>query len=106
MMPVLATSHFIDALQCVLSGTARGCRWQKIGAYVNLGAYYLVGIPLAILMAFVFHAGGKGLWLGIICALIVQVLLLLIVTIRTNWEKQANKATERVSDSTVHVDIV
>ncbi|KAM1740445.1 hypothetical protein FF2_015614 [Malus domestica] len=78
----------------------------KIGAYVNLGAYYLVGIPLAILMAFVFHAGGKGLWLGIICALIVQVLLLLIVTIRTNWEKQANKATERVSDSTVHVDIV
>ncbi|KAM1186801.1 hypothetical protein ACFX2G_016238 [Malus domestica] len=92
-------------LACVLWGTARGCGWQKIGAYVNLGAYYLVGIPLAILMAFVFHAGGEGLWLGIICALIVQVLLLLIVTIRTNWEKQANKATERVSDSTVHVDI-
>lgn len=41
------------------SGTARGCGWQKIGAYVNLGAYYLVGIPAAILLAFVLHIGGK-----------------------------------------------
>ncbi|KAM1026524.1 hypothetical protein ACFX15_038814 [Malus domestica] len=106
MMPILATSNFLDGLQCVLSGTARGCGWQKIGAYVNLGAYYLVGIPLAILMAFVLHVGGKGLWLGIICALIVQVLLLLTVTIRTNWEKEANKATERVYESTVPVDVV
>ncbi|KAK9925799.1 hypothetical protein M0R45_023064 [Rubus argutus] len=106
MMPILATSNFLDGLQCVLSGTARGCGWQKIGAYVNLGSYYLVGIPLAVLMAFVFHIGGKGLWLGIICALIVQVLSLLTITIRTNWEKEAKQATERVYDSTVTVDIV
>ncbi|KAM5570484.1 protein DETOXIFICATION 16 [Rosa sericea] len=106
MMPILATSNFLDGLQCVLSGTARGCGWQKIGAYVNLGSYYLVGIPLAVLMAFILHIGGKGLWLGIICALIVQVLSLLTITIRTNWEKEAKQATERVYDSTVPVDIV
>lgn len=40
-------------------GTVRGCGWQKIGAYVNLGSYYLVGIPIAVLFAFVFHTGGK-----------------------------------------------
>ncbi|KAL6183250.1 hypothetical protein ACLB2K_044661 [Fragaria x ananassa] len=106
MMPILATSNFLDGLQCVLSGTARGCGWQKIGAYVNLGSYYLVGIPLAVLMAFFLHIGGKGLWLGIICALIVQVLSLLTITIRTNWEKEAKQATERVYDSTVPDDIV
>ncbi|KAL6181476.1 hypothetical protein ACLB2K_048131 [Fragaria x ananassa] len=106
MMPILATSNFLDGLQCVLSGTARGCGWQKIGAYVNLGSYYLVGIPLAVLMAFFLHIGGQGLWLGIICALIVQVLSLLTITIRTNWEKEAKEATERVYDSTVPVDIV
>lgn len=38
---------------------ARGCGWQKIGAYVNLGSYYLIGIQSAILFAFVFHIGGK-----------------------------------------------
>ncbi|XP_057446950.1 protein DETOXIFICATION 16-like [Lotus japonicus] len=99
MMPILATSHFLDALQSVLSGTARGCGLQKIGAFVNLGSYYLVGIPSSIVLAFVLHLGGKGLWLGIICALIVQLLSLVIITIRTDWEKQAKKATDRIYDS-------
>ncbi|XP_031372435.1 protein DETOXIFICATION 16-like isoform X2 [Punica granatum] len=104
MMPILAVSNFLDGLQCVLSGTARGCGWQKIGAYVNLGSYYIVGIPSAVLLAFVLHVGGKGLWLGIICALIVQVLSLLLITIRTNWDQQAEKAIERVYESVVPVE--
>ena len=40
-------------------GVARGCGWQKIGAFVNLGAFYAVSIPSAILLAFVFHFNGK-----------------------------------------------
>ncbi|KAK4410835.1 protein DETOXIFICATION 16 [Sesamum angolense] len=60
MMPILAASNFMDGLQCVLSGTIRGCGWQKIGAFINLGSYYLVGIPTAILLAFVFHIGGRA----------------------------------------------
>lgn len=59
IMPVLALSNFFDGIQGVLSGTARGCGWQKIGAFVNLGAYYLVGLPFAILLTFVFSYGGK-----------------------------------------------
>ncbi|XP_011039093.1 PREDICTED: MATE efflux family protein 5 isoform X2 [Populus euphratica] len=106
MLPVVATSNFLDGLQCVLSGIARGCGWQKIGAYINLGSYYLVGIPIAILLAFVFHVGGKGLWLGIICALTVQVFSLATITIRTNWEQEAKKATERVHDEVIPVDTV
>ncbi|MCL7039967.1 hypothetical protein MKW94_016284 [Papaver nudicaule] len=101
MVPILAVSTFLDAIQCVLSGTARGCGWQKIGASINLGAYYLVGIPSAILLAFVLNVGGKGLWLGIICALAVQVVSLLIVTWRTNWEQQAKKVTSRVYESAI-----
>ncbi|KAF8407731.1 hypothetical protein HHK36_006866 [Tetracentron sinense] len=103
MMPVLALSIFLDGIQCVLSGTARGCGWQKIGAFVNLGAYYLVGIPSAILLAFVFHFGGRGLWWGIICALIVQGLSFIIITLRTNWEQEAKKATDRVYSSIIPV---
>ncbi|KAJ7975182.1 Protein DETOXIFICATION [Quillaja saponaria] len=88
MMPILATSSFLDGLQSVLSGVARGCGWQKIGSFVNLASFYLVGIPCAIVLAFVFHMKGKGLWLGIISAFIVQVLSFMIITIRTNWEKE------------------
>ncbi|TYH98563.1 hypothetical protein ES332_A11G005300v1 [Gossypium tomentosum] len=96
VMPLVATSNFLDSLQCVLSGNARGCGWQKLGAYINLGSYYIVGIPCAVLLAFVHNVGGKGLWLGLICALAAQATGLGIVTIRTNWEKEAQKATERV----------
>ncbi|KAL5724996.1 Protein DETOXIFICATION 16 [Ranunculus cassubicifolius] len=105
IVPVLTVSSFLDGIQSVLSGNARGCGWQKIGAFVNLGAYYLVGIPAAVLLAFVFHLGGRGLWLGIICALFVQVVCLLIITLRTNWDQEAKKASDRVYDSTIPVDI-
>ncbi|WCJ40099.1 MATE efflux family protein [Euphorbia peplus] len=97
MLPLVATSNFLDGLQCVLSGNARGCGWQKIGAFINLGSYYLVGIPCSVLFGFTLHIGGKGLWIGIICALMTQVVCLLIITIRTDWEQEANKAKQRVS---------
>ncbi|XP_022925914.1 protein DETOXIFICATION 16-like [Cucurbita moschata] len=106
MLPLVAASNFVDGLQCVLSGIARGCGWQKIGAYVNLGSYYIVGIPSAVLLAFVLHIGGRGLWLGIICALIVQALSLAIITIRTNWDQEAKIATERVYDTVIPVNVV
>ena len=36
-----------------------GCRWETLGAYVNLGAYYVVGIPIAVILAFVIHVVGR-----------------------------------------------
>ncbi|KAJ0267250.1 Protein DETOXIFICATION 16 [Hirschfeldia incana] len=99
LMPVLALGNFLDSLQCVLSGVARGCGWQKIGAFINLGSYYLVGVPSGLLLGFHFHVGGRGLWLGIICALVVQVICLSLVTIFTNWDEEAKKATKRVESS-------
>ncbi|KAL0801746.1 hypothetical protein Bca101_056922 [Brassica carinata] len=98
MIPIVACGNFLDGLQCVLSGVARGCGWQKIGACINLGSYYLVGVPLGLVLGFHFHIGGRGLWLGIVTALAVQVLGLSLVTIFTNWDKEAKKATNRVGD--------
>ncbi|XP_047330497.1 protein DETOXIFICATION 16-like isoform X2 [Impatiens glandulifera] len=107
MMPILAMSNFMDGLQCVLSGTIRGCGFQKIGAFVNLGSYYLVGFPCAVLFAFVLHIRGEGLWLGILCALLVQVLCLFAIVFSTKWDQEARKAKERVYDSTtLPVDLV
>lgn len=106
MLPILALSNFLDGIQCVLSGVARGCGWQKICAFVNLGAYYIVGIPSAIVLAFVLHIGGRGLWTGIICGLFVQVLLFLTITLCSNWEKEAGKARDRVRSSSIPENIV
>ncbi|KAJ0536554.1 putative multi antimicrobial extrusion protein [Helianthus annuus] len=96
VMPVLALSNFMDGIQGVLSGTARGCGWQKIGAAVNLGAYYIIGLPCSAILTFVFHYGGMGLWMGIISGSGLQAILLLVITMRTNWEQQAVNARNRV----------
>ncbi|KAJ6993942.1 protein DETOXIFICATION 16 [Populus alba] len=96
MLVFVAVSHFFDGIQSVFSGTARGCGWQKIGAVINLGAYYLLGIPCSVILAFVYNFGGKGLWTGIIVALFFQALALFVVTLRTNWEKDSKKAHDRV----------
>ncbi|KAL5553344.1 hypothetical protein UlMin_040745 [Ulmus minor] len=99
IMPLLALSDFLDGFQCVLSGAARGCGWQGLCAFINLGAYYVVGIPSAVLFAFFFHVGGMGLWLGIICGLSVQVLALVTVIACTNWDREAMEAVCRVQDA-------
>ncbi|XP_059640443.1 protein DETOXIFICATION 16-like [Cornus florida] len=106
VMPVLAISNFMDGIQAVLSGIARGCGWQKIGAFVNLGAYYLVGLPSAIILTFVFHFGGKGLWMGIISGSGLQALLLLTITMNMDWERQARKTRDRIYASIIPVDMV
>ncbi|KAF7827726.1 protein DETOXIFICATION 16-like [Senna tora] len=88
MMPLLALSDFLDGFQCVLSGAARGCGWQNLCAFINLGAYYVVGIPSAILFAFILHIGGMGLWMGIICGLTVQGIALITVNACTDWTQE------------------
>jgi len=44
--------------QFICLGAARGCGWQNLCAFINLGAYYVVAIPSAVLLAFIFHIGG------------------------------------------------
>ncbi|TVU32458.1 hypothetical protein EJB05_24189, partial [Eragrostis curvula] len=83
----------------------RGCGRQNIGAFINLAAYYLVGIPAASIFAFVFHLRGKGLWFGIFCGVAVQMVLLLSITLCTNWNKEASKAKDRIFPSTSTTDM-
>ncbi|KAK4485564.1 hypothetical protein RD792_008207 [Penstemon davidsonii] len=101
MMLLIAVTNLVDGLLSVLNGIARGCGWQKIGAIVNLASFYIIGIPLGVFLAFVLHLGGKGLWIGIIAAVFAQTIFLSIITIRTNWDAEAKKATARIFDSTI-----
>ncbi|KAL1179680.1 hypothetical protein V6Z11_A03G176500 [Gossypium hirsutum] len=96
MAPLVCVSVILDSLQGVLSGIARGCGWQHIGAYVNLAAFYLVGIPVAATLAFWLHLRGIGLWIGIQVGAFTQTILLAIVTSCINWEKQASKEREKL----------
>ncbi|KAI3908496.1 hypothetical protein MKX01_009298 [Papaver californicum] len=96
MVPLICLSAIIDGLQGVLSGIARGSGWQRIGAYVNLCSLYIGGIPVSILLGFFLHLRGRGLWIGIMIGMAIQTAILSIITIQTNWKKQAKIARERI----------
>uniref|UniRef100_A0A0A0KWI4 Protein DETOXIFICATION n=1 Tax=Cucumis sativus TaxID=3659 RepID=A0A0A0KWI4_CUCSA len=88
MAPLICISIIFDAIQGVISGIARGCGWQRIGAYINLGAFYLCGNIAAVALGFWTNLRGKGLWIGIQIGAFVQMLLLVIVLSHVNWKNQ------------------
>ncbi|KAL6554232.1 Protein DETOXIFICATION 18 [Orobanche minor] len=87
MTPLLVVSISCDFVQGILSGVARGCGWQHLAVFINLGTFYLIGMPIAGLLAFKFNLHAKGLWIGLICGLFVQMLGLLLLTKFTKWTR-------------------
>uniref|UniRef100_A0A803NZM9 Protein DETOXIFICATION n=1 Tax=Cannabis sativa TaxID=3483 RepID=A0A803NZM9_CANSA len=96
LTPFLAVSIILNGIQPVLSGVAVGCGWQAFVAYVNVGCYYIIGIPLGALLGFTFNLGAKGIWTGMICGTLIQTIILLWVTFRTDWNKEVEKAKTRL----------
>ncbi|CAI9116208.1 OLC1v1017300C1 [Oldenlandia corymbosa var. corymbosa] len=97
---LLALTILLNSIQPVLSGVAIGSGWQSIVAYVNLGCYYLIGVPLGLVMDWVYDFGVQGIWCSMIFGgTAIQTGLLAIITIRRDWEKEAKQAIARHNGS-------
>ncbi|KAI9097917.1 hypothetical protein K1719_025688 [Acacia pycnantha] len=100
---LLAVTILLNSVQPVLSGVAVGSGWQASVAYINLGCYYVVGLPLGFLMGWVFKLGVKGIWGGMIFGgTAIQTLALILITAKCDWEKQARIASELQGEQVVH----
>ncbi|CAM8964837.1 unnamed protein product [Rhodiola kirilowii] len=95
MAPLISLAIIMDGIQAVISGIAKGSGWQHLGAYVNLGAFYLVGLPVGLVLGFFAKLRGKGFWIGLVSGTVIQASLLFLITICTNWSKQASIEMER-----------
>ncbi|XXG85603.1 hypothetical protein AAC387_Pa11g0651 [Persea americana] len=97
LCPLLGITLVLNGVQPVLSGVAVGCGWQAFVAYVNVGCYYVVGVPLGALLGFKFNLGAKGIWSGMIGGTVMQTLILLWYTYRTDWNKEVGEAMKRLN---------
>ncbi|KAL3630502.1 Protein DETOXIFICATION 27 [Castilleja foliolosa] len=94
---LLAFTVLLNSVQPILSGVAVGSGWQSYVAYINIGCYYLIGLPLGFLMGWFFNQGVMGMWAGMIFGgTALQTAILATITLRCDWEKEAAKATMHV----------
>ncbi|XP_062096009.1 protein DETOXIFICATION 27-like isoform X5 [Humulus lupulus] len=93
---MLVFSILLNCIQPVLSGVAVGSGWQSKAAFVNMGSYYLVGVPLGVFLGWYLSFGIMGIWAGMIGGTVVQTLFLIIITMRCEWEKEAQKARRNI----------
>lgn len=92
----LAATVFLNSIQPVLHGVAVGAGWQFLVAFINTGCYYAVGLPIGALLGYVFKLSAKGIWAGMLLGGLLQTVILLFIVIRTNWNKEALQAGQRV----------
>ncbi|TYG83048.1 hypothetical protein ES288_D01G137600v1 [Gossypium darwinii] len=93
---LLGITVLLNSLQPVLSGVAVGGGWQSLVAYINIGCYYIVGLPAGILLGFTFGFGVMGIWSGMIGGIVLQTLSLIVVISLTNWNKETVEAERRI----------
>lgn len=71
-LPLMAVEIFIDGAQAVSSGVLRGAGKQDLGAAVNIGAYYLLALPIAWYLCFIRGYEVLGLMIGVCVGVFTQ----------------------------------
>ena len=66
-----------DGLQVVGLGALRGLSDLKVPTFVTLIAYWIVGLPLGYVLAFVFDMREIGVWIGLLTGLTATAILLI-----------------------------
>ncbi|TKY55348.1 MATE efflux family protein 6 [Spatholobus suberectus] len=97
VLPIIGLCELGNCPQTTVCGVLRGTARPKLGANINLGCFYLVGMPVAVWLGFFAGFDFKGLWLGMLAAQGSCMMTMMFVLARTNWDGQALRAKELMS---------
>ncbi|KAF3332059.1 MATE efflux family protein 5-like protein [Carex littledalei] len=92
VLPVLGACELGNCPQTTGCGVLRGSARPKVGAHINLGSFYGVGMPVAVALAFWCRLDFNGLWFGLLFAQFTCVLIMIPVIRSTDWKSQAERA--------------
>jgi len=91
---VLLIYIWFDTIHGVQSGIIRGLGRQFYGSMYTLFCYYILGMPLALVLCFTAKMGIQGLWLGFSIACIVLDIGFAFIIIVPNWQEISDKARD------------
>jgi MATE family multidrug resistance protein len=75
-LKVAAAFQVFDALQVVGVMSLRGLKDARTPMILAAGAYWLIGTPMSLLLAFTFHMKGLGIWIGLATGLAAAAVLM------------------------------
>ncbi|KAJ6971168.1 protein DETOXIFICATION 49-like [Populus alba x Populus x berolinensis] len=94
VLPIIGLCELGNCPQTTGCGVLRGTARPKVGANINLGCFYFVGMPVAVWLGFFTRFDFEGLWLGLLAAQGSCAVTMLFVLGRTDWESEAQRAKE------------
>jgi MATE family multidrug resistance protein len=92
LLLVAAAFQFFDGIQVTATGALRGAGNTHTGLFVHLCGYWLIGMPVGILLGFHYKLGAVGLWSGLCVGLIIAAGALI-----TSWRRTARKIESTIS---------
>ncbi|KAF6097171.1 solute carrier family 47 member 2 [Phyllostomus discolor] len=96
VLPIYIVFQLFEGICCVYSGVLRGTGRQAFGALANAIAYYVIGLPLGIVLTFLVGMGIVGLWLGMLACVLLAAAAFVTYTARINWKLAAEEAQKRM----------
>lgn len=101
LMTVLAINQLADSPNIVAAGILRAQGRQALGSRLNLIAYYLVALPVALYLGFVCGLELEGLWIGLGLGVLCLAVSESSVVLSTDWGVMTEKANRNSHSSVV-----
>jgi MATE family multidrug resistance protein len=91
---IAAAFQIFDGVQTVCTGALRGLGETRAPMIANFIGYWLLGLPLGLILCFVLKWGIYGMWIGLTLALIVISSILLY-----RWHKDSDRPGSDLASS-------
>lgn len=82
LLRIAGVFQLFDGVQAVAGGALRGAGDVRFSFYANLTAYWAIGLPLALVLAFPLKWGAQGIWWGLTLGLILVAFALVMRFLR------------------------
>jgi MATE family multidrug resistance protein len=78
LLPLAGLFQVFDGIQVVAGGVLRGLGDTHSPMIINLIGFWIIGIPVGLLLGFQLGMGAQGLWWGLVLGLAVVAVILLL----------------------------
>lgn len=92
MMVLMAIVEVVNFPLAVCGGVVRGTARPWLGMYANVVGFYLVALPLGVVLAFKMKMGLAGLLMGFLGGVVACLVMVLVFVMRMNWDDETERA--------------